>query len=105
MISEKLIQWAEHLATFDFVVQYIWGLDNSVTDVLLWLPMPSSEYALSEASHDITLKHITGEGVTLTELQTATNGDEVLQQVLGYIWSQWPTKQQVPNNLLPYYHT
>ncbi len=93
------------MAAFDFDVQYVRGLDNAVANALSWLPMPSSEYALPEASHDITLKHITGEGVTLTELKTTTNEDDVLQQVLGYVRSQWPAKQQVSANLLPYYHT
>ncbi len=67
--------------------------------------MPSSEYALPEASCNITLKCISGEEVTLAKLQTTMNGVEVLQQVLGYVWSQLPAKQQVSANLLPYYHT
>ncbi len=46
-----------------------------------------------------------GDGVTITKLQEATARDDTLQQVLHFVRTQWPLKQQVPANLLPYYNT
>ncbi len=50
------------------------------------------------------LKWITGAGLTLTELQSSTAGDEALHQVLGFVCSQRPPKKQVPSDLSSYYH-
>ncbi len=102
--SRKLVQWAERLATFNYDVQHVRGLDNAVADALSRLPLPSSENALLEVSRDIMLKRITGAGLTLTELQSSTAGDETLHQILGFVCSQWPPKKQVPSDLSPYYH-
>ncbi len=96
--------WAERLAAFDYDVQYIRGLDNSVADALSWLPLLSSGFALPEVSRDITLHCITGEGLTLTEIQTATATDETLSKVVEFVLMQWPPKGQIPADLLPYYH-
>ncbi len=103
--SSKLMWWREHLSAFDFDVEYMQGLDNVIVDALSWLPLPSSGYALPEISHDVTLKHITGDGLTLSELQTTMAEDETRKVVLGYVWTQWLPKQQVPADLLAYYHT
>ncbi len=103
--SSKLVQWAEQLAAFDFDVQYIWGLDNAVADALSRLLLPSSDYALPKACHDIMLKRIMGDDLTLDELQAATAGDEMLQEVVRYVQTQWPPKQNVSATLLPYYHS
>ncbi len=101
--SSKLMQWAERLSGFDFDVQYILGLDNVVADALSQLPLPSSGFALPEIN--ITLKCITGDGLTLAELQTTTANDDTLKMVLSYVWAQLPPKQQIPADLLAYYHT
>ncbi len=84
---------------------YIWGFDNAVADALSWLPWPGLDYTLPEASHDIMLKHIMGDGLTLAELQTTTAGDETLQEVVSYVQTQWPPKQQIPATLLSYYQS
>ncbi len=84
-------------------MQYIRGLDNVVADALSQLPLPSSGYALPEVSYDVTLKRIAGDGITITELQETTAKDDTLQEVIRFIRTQWPPKQQVPANLLPYY--
>ncbi len=94
---------AEHLAAFDYAVQYIRGLDNAVADVLSQLHLPSSRFALPEVVCAI-LCHITGEGLTLTEIETATTADEVLSRVAEFIWSPWPPKGQITADLLSYYH-
>ncbi len=83
--SSKLVQWAERLATFDYDAQYIRGLDNTIADALSRIPLPSSSFALPEASRDITLHCITGEELTLTEIQTATTTDEVLSKVVEFV--------------------
>ncbi len=70
--SSKLVRWAECLATFDYNVQHVRGLDNAVVDALSQLPLLSSDNALPEVSRDIMLKRITGAGLTLTELQSNT---------------------------------
>ncbi len=98
------MRWAERLSAFDFDVQYIWGLDNVVADALSRLPLPSSGYALPEVSRDVMLKRIAGDRVTITELQEVTAKDDTLQEVICFVRTQWPPKQQVPANLLPYYH-
>ncbi len=83
--SSKLVRWVEHLSAFDFDVLYVRGLDNVIANVLSWLPLLSSGYALPKISHDVTLKCITSEGLTLSELQTTTAEDETLKAVLGYV--------------------
>ncbi len=62
------MHWAERLAAFDLDVQYMRGLDNAVADALSRLPLPGSKYALPDVGCDITLKHISGNGLTLEEL-------------------------------------
>ncbi len=74
--------------------------DATVTDVLSWLPVPSSSYALPENSWDLTLCHITGEGLTLTKIQT----DAVLSKVVKFVQTEWPPKAQITIDLLRYYH-
>ncbi len=101
----KLVHWVQRLSAFDLDVQYIRSLDNVVADALSRLPLPSSGYALPDISHDVTLKRIVGDGVTITELQEVSARDDTLQAVLHFVRAQWPLKQQVPANLLPYYHT
>ncbi len=103
--SSKLVQWAERLSAFDLDMQYILGLVNAVADALSCLPLPSLDYALPEASHDIMVKRIMGDALILAEFQTASAGDETLQEVVSYVQTQWPPKQQVPATLLPYYHS
>ncbi len=83
--SSKLVWWAECLAAFDYDAQYVRGLDNTVAHALSRLPLPSSGFALPEVSRDITLHRITGEGLTLTEIQTATAADEVLSKVVEFV--------------------
>ncbi len=73
------------MAAFDYDAQYIRGLDNTMADALSQLPFPSSGFALPEVSRDITLHHITGEGLALTEIQTATSTDEVLTKVVEFV--------------------
>ncbi len=65
-------------------------LVNAVADALSRLPLPSLDFALPEASHDIMLKCIMGDDLTLDELQTTTAGDEMLQEVVRYVQTQWP---------------
>ncbi len=67
--SSKLVWWAEHLAAFNYDVQYVRGLDNTVANTLAQLPLPSSMFALPQVSRDITLCCITEEGLTLAEMQ------------------------------------
>ncbi len=99
------MQWAERLAAFNYDVQYVRVLDNTVADALSWLPLPSSGFVLPDISRDIPLHHITGEGITLAEIQAATSTDEVLSKVVEFIRMQWPSKgQQITADLLPYYH-
>ncbi len=75
-----------------------------MADMLSWLPLPSSGFALPEVSRDITLHRITGEGLTLTEIQTVTAADDVLSRVVKFVQTQWPPKGQITADLLPYYH-
>ncbi len=41
----------------------------------------------------------------MVELQTATTIDDILKTVLSHVWAQWLPKQQIPVDLLAYYHT
>ncbi len=70
--------WVERLTTFDYDVHYVRGLDNTVADALSQLHLPSSGFALPDVSRDLMLHHITGEELTLPEIQTATAADEVI---------------------------
>ncbi len=85
------------------MIQHIPGKDNSFVDALSRLPLPSSTFALPELSHDIILKRVAADGITLTEIQNATKSDPVLQKVIGLVEKHWPGKNQITRELMPYY--
>ncbi len=103
--SIKLIHWAEHLGAFNFTGQHVPGKDNSFTDALSRLPLPRSTFTLPELSHDIILKRVATDGITLTEIQNSTKSDPVLQQVIGFVKKHWAGKNQITWALTPYYYT
>ncbi|XP_064475478.1 uncharacterized protein K02A2.6-like [Ornithodoros turicata] len=80
-------------------VVYKKGKDNEIADALSRLPLP---YHAQEPFEDDVVCIVT-ECISKEQLQRETTSDSVMQDVLRYIRTEWPSKAALRDNAVPFF--
>ncbi|XP_064475837.1 uncharacterized protein K02A2.6-like [Ornithodoros turicata] len=95
----RISRWVSRLLSYNFTVVYKKGKDNEIADALSRLPLP---YHAQEPFEDDVVCIVT-ECISKEQLQRETTSDSVMQDVLRYIRTEWPSKAALRDNAVPFF--
>ncbi len=100
----KYVHWAEFLAAYDFMLAYWLGEENLVPDALSHLPLVSSGPTLDDEYSNHLVRQLCPHDISLTDVQSVTGSDDILQTVNHFVKRSWPQKAKISANILPFFH-
>eukprot|EP00117_Sycon_ciliatum_P011888 scpid44158/ scgid13167/ Uncharacterized protein K02A2.6 len=102
-VAARLQRWAVFLASYDYSIEHVKGTDNVTADCLSRLPQPLSaeqESVLIHAMNEFTADPCGDIPLSAPEVAKATQGDEVLSDVMRFLRFGWPS--DVAERFVPY---
>ncbi len=102
--SSKFTRWADRLSIFDFAPVYKKGTDNPVADHLSRVQLASNASTDIDSRPNLAVKVLQVDNITVDVVKKETEADEMLKKVRQYTRTKWPSKKQLPADLLPYYN-
>jgi hypothetical protein len=102
--SMRIARWNTRLMLYDYDIQYKPGAENYVADCFSRLPLPTIENDSTQDEIILFMNDIEELSVNLQEFQSGTENDELLQEVVKYVYNGWPAKSNTLHETLkPYY--
>ena len=103
--SMRIVRWGVRLMNYTYTVEYKPGHTNVLSDCLSRLPSENTNHECFDSSVENEISAISSSSyvITLDELKDAYSGDAAIQNVIKYTQSQWPRKNALPDNVLPFY--
>lgn len=111
--ASRLQRWALLLLNYDFKIEYINTKDFGYADVLSRLidlqQKPEEEFVVASIQLEEEVENIidlcqSNIPVSFKVIQSLTNRDSELQQVIKFVQTAWPAKEKISPNLLQYYN-
>ena len=101
--SPRMIRWALSLSGFEYELQYRRGTDHANADGLSRLPIPGEPTSVLELQETImSLEFLEKTAVTADDVESWTEKDPVLKDVMKYCMKGWPEKCK-NEQLKPYF--
>ena len=91
--SQRINKWPTLLLEYNFDIQYIPGVNNTVADCMSRLPLQSLK------------EDFTDDDICIAEVSEITNGaistqeDSTLQKAISYMHSQWPVRKSLQGDM------
>ena len=106
--SNRLLRWAMVLNSYNYTIQYQSGKNNAPADVLSRLPLgdtnltENEKVGLPERGHLLNLR-LHQLPITKRNLKDQTMADKTLNQIIRFVRTSWPDKNQLPPELIHYF--
>ena len=95
-MSQRINKWSTLLLEYNFDIQYIPGVNNTVADCMSRLPLQSLDEDFTDDEICIAeVSDITNGAISTQQFQAATQEDSTLQKAISYMHSQWPVRKYV----------
>lgn len=104
--NARLIRWSVLLLSFDYTIEHLPGIKNTIADCLSRLPIEDNTVKFHVPHEIIKLINVIDDfkDLTIDKLREATLSDSVLSQVKSFVRSGFPRKLSNMNpQLEPYY--
>ena len=93
-VGRRVARWEARLLEFSFDVEYVRSEHNGVADGLSRLPVADTWWP-DDDSIQIAALGVAAAAVTEAEFRAASDADETLRVVRGYVAGQWPRRKEV----------
>ena len=104
--NARLIRWSVLLLSFDYIIEHLPGIQNTIADCLSRLPIEDRSVKFQVPHEIVNLINVIDsfKDLTIDKLKEATFNDSVLSQVKIFVKSGFPRKISSMNpQLEPYY--
>ena len=104
MASGRIQRWALTLGAYNYTIQYKEGRENSNSDALSRLPLPTTLQDVPRPAEVVHLmEHLDTSPVSSSQIRSWTDNDPILAKVKTWVQSGWPTQENVEvEELRPY---
>ncbi|XP_043190571.1 uncharacterized protein K02A2.6-like [Amphibalanus amphitrite] len=101
-VGRRVARWEARLLEFAFDVEYVRSEHNGVADGLSRLPVTDTWWP-DDDTIQIASLGVAAAAVTEAEFRAASDADETLRAVRGFVAGQWPRRKEIDPALAGFY--